>query len=152
MWWTDKETVRGQGHVFLVCCKAKATCFLLNYMAKVTCFFCTTWPKPCVSCWTPRPHATLFLLCYMAMATCFLLYSSVSRQLSMNLKYCSFYSVLRIRIRIRSVFRSFLDPDSYSEYGSGSTHANKGSVAEPVLFWPAPAPGPFFHRLRLLFK
>ena len=29
-----------------------------------------------------------------------------------------------IRIRIGSVFRSFLDPDP--EYGSGSTHANIG--------------------------
>ena len=29
-------------------------------------------------------------------------------------------------IRIGSVFRSFLDPDPDSEYGSGSTHANIG--------------------------
>ena len=29
-------------------------------------------------------------------------------------------AVLWIRIRIGSVFRSFLDPDSYSEYGFGS--------------------------------
>ena len=34
------------------------------------------------------------------------------------------FRVLLIRIRIGSVFRSFLD--QYSEYGSGSTHANIG--------------------------
>ena len=35
-------------------------------------------------------------------------------------------AVLWIRIRIRSVFKGFLEPDPYSEYGSGSTHANIG--------------------------
>ena len=35
----------------------------------------------------------------------------------------------------RFVFRSFLDPDPYSEYGSGSTHANIGKIeAEDVGF------------------
>ena len=34
--------------------------------------------------------------------------------------------VLWIRIRIGSVFRSFLDPGQHSEYGSGSIHANIG--------------------------
>ena len=33
---------------------------------------------------------------------------------------------LWIRIRIGSVFRSFLDPEPYSEYRSGSTHINIG--------------------------
>ena len=31
-------------------------------------------------------------------------------------------AVLWIRLRIGSVFRSFVDPEPYSEYGSGSTH------------------------------
>ena len=35
-----------------------------------------------------------------------------------------FYSVLWIRIRIGSVFRTFLDPDPYSKYASGTTHVN----------------------------
>ena len=44
-----------------------------------------------------------------------------------NCEFFTFCSpVLWIRIRIGSVFRSFLDPDLYSEYGSGSTHANIG--------------------------
>ena len=34
--------------------------------------------------------------------------------------------VFNSRIRIGSVFRSYLDPDPYSEYGSGSSHANIG--------------------------
>ena len=34
--------------------------------------------------------------------------------------------VLWIRIRIGSIFRSFLDPDPYSEYGFGFTRANIG--------------------------
>ena len=33
---------------------------------------------------------------------------------------------LWIRICIGSVFRSFLDPEPYSEYRSGSTHVNIG--------------------------
>ena len=35
-------------------------------------------------------------------------------------------TVLWIRIRIGSVFRSFVDPDTYSQYGFGSTHVNIG--------------------------
>ena len=35
------------------------------------------------------------------------------------------FPVLWIRIRIGSVFRSFVDPDS--QYGSGSTHVNTGT-------------------------
>ena len=35
-------------------------------------------------------------------------------------------AVLWIRIRIGSVFRSFLDPDTYSHYGFGSSHVNIG--------------------------
>ena len=34
------------------------------------------------------------------------------------------YPLLLIRIRIGSVFRSFVDPDPYSQYGSGSTYVN----------------------------
>ena len=41
-------------------------------------------------------------------------------------------SVLWIRIRIGSVFRSFLDPDPYSKYVSGSTHANTGTVWDKI--------------------
>ena len=42
-----------------------------------------------------------------------------------NIQVCA---VLWIRIRIGSVFRSFVDPDSYEDYesGSGSTHVNSG--------------------------
>ena len=36
------------------------------------------------------------------------------------------WAVLWIRIRIGSVFRSFVDPDPYSEYGSRSTHVKIG--------------------------
>ena len=33
---------------------------------------------------------------------------------------------IQIRIRIGSVFRSFVDPDLNAEYGSGSTHMKIG--------------------------
>ena len=38
--------------------------------------------------------------------------------------FIQFQTVLWIPIRIGSVFRSFLDPDPYSEDGCGSTHVN----------------------------
>ena len=37
-----------------------------------------------------------------------------------------FQAVLWIRIRIGSLFWSFVNPDPYSEYESGSTHVNIG--------------------------
>ena len=43
-----------------------------------------------------------------------------------NVLFSNIYPVLWIWIRIGSVFRSFVDPDSYLEYrfGSRSTHIN----------------------------
>ena len=52
---------------------------------------------------------------------------NVSLRLGLKSTVCfKFLPVLWIRILIGSAFRSFLDPDPYSEYGSGSTHANMG--------------------------
>ena len=55
-------------------------------------------------------------------------YKSITVFSLKSVKIILFEAVLWIRIlsRIGSVFRSFLDPDPYSEYGSGSTHANIG--------------------------
>ena len=39
------------------------------------------------------------------------------------------YTLLRIRIQIGLVLRTFVDPDPYSEYGSGSTQVNLDKFA-----------------------
>ena len=56
------------------------------------------------------------------------------------------YTLLRIRIQIGLVLRTFVDPDPYSEYGSGSTQVNLDKFApdpnwskiqdpNPNVFW-----------------
>ena len=40
--------------------------------------------------------------------------------------------VLRIRIQFGSVISNFVDPDSYSEYGSGSILVKKGKLEAKI--------------------
>ena len=42
--------------------------------------------------------------------------------------------VLRIRIQFGSVISNFVDPDSYSEYGSGSILVKKGKLEAKIHY------------------
>ena len=74
---------------------------------------------PCLSLGSLSDYFCLSHLFFLSASIC------PSFVISISLSFLNwFYPVLWIRIRIGHVFRSFLD--TYSEYGSGSTHANIG--------------------------
>ena len=91
------------------------------------------WMYPTLSKCLPRQFYHLIKKPYLSLVTLFNMsarpwrHTTVPEQHIWAIKQSyTRNSVLWIRIRIGSIFRSFLDPDPYSEYGSGSTHVNIG--------------------------